>query len=98
MRIRQREQAYSITQLKEYLPEYSNRLTYMERRNSSPLRKLLHDIVLEGKAFIYRRDFPIEPVEMVKALVEEGQKATVKLNELLLIQTRLEQAAEGTRS
>ena len=91
MRIRQREQAYSITQLKEYLPEYSNRLAYMERRNSSPLRKLLHDIVLEGKAFIYRRDFSIEPTEMVKLALEEGQKATIKLNQLLLIQTRLEQ-------
>jgi hypothetical protein len=91
MRIRQREQAYSITQLKEYLPEYSNRLAYIERRNRSPLRKLLHDIVLEGKAFIYRRDFPIDPVEMAKVAFEEGQKATIKLNQLLLIQTRLEQ-------
>ena len=43
MRIRQREQAYSITQLKEYLPEYDNRLTYVEKRNSSPFRQLLHD-------------------------------------------------------
>ena len=94
MRVRQREQAYSITQLKEYLPEYNNRLTYVERRNSYPVRKLLHDIVLEGKAFIYRRAFPIGPVEMVKAAVEEGQKATVKLNELLLIQRRLEQSAK----
>ena len=39
MRVRQREQAYSITQLKEYLPEYDNRLTYVEKRNSSPLRQ-----------------------------------------------------------
>ena len=61
MRIRQREQAYSITQLKEYLPEYDNRLTYVEKRNSSPIRQLLHAIVLEGKNFLYRRDFPIEP-------------------------------------
>ena len=94
MRVRQREQAYSITQLKEYLPEYGNRLAYMERRNSSPLRKLLHDIVLEGKAFIYRRVFPIEPDEMVKAALEEGEKATIKLNELLAIQTRLEHLAK----
>ncbi len=94
MRVRQREQAYSITQLKEYLPEYNNRLAYVERRNSSPLRKLLHDIVLEGKAFIYRRVFPIEPAEMVKAALEERDKATIKLNELLAIQTRLEHAAK----
>ena len=39
MRVRQREQAYSITQLKEYLPEYDNRLTYVEKlHNASPLR------------------------------------------------------------
>ena len=92
MRIRQREQMYSIVQLKEYLPEYSNRLAYVQRRNESPLRKILHDVVLEGKAFIYRRDFPIEPVELVKATAEQGEKATNKLNQLLLIQTRLEQA------
>ncbi len=42
MRIRQREQAYSITQLKEYLPEYDNRMTYAEKRDSSPFRQLLH--------------------------------------------------------
>jgi hypothetical protein len=91
MRVRQREQAYSIAQLKEYMPEYDNRLSYIERRNSSTLRRQIHDIVLEGKAFIYRRGFPIEPADMVKAALEEGQKATVKLNELLAIQKRLEQ-------
>jgi len=90
MRIRQREQAYSITRLKEYLPEYDNRLTYMEKRNSSPMRQLLHAIVLEGKNFIYRRDFPIEPPKMVQAALEEGEKATIKLNALLDIQKRLE--------
>jgi von Willebrand factor type A domain-containing protein len=94
MRVRQREQAYSITQLKEYLPEYDNRLTYVERRNSSSLRRLMHDIVLEGKGFIYRRVFPIEPAELVKAAFEEGGKATIKLNELLEIQKRLEQLAK----
>ncbi|MFI5454330.1 MAG: vWA domain-containing protein [Isosphaerales bacterium] len=90
MRIRQREQAYSITRLKEYLPEYDNRLTYMEKRNSSPMRQLLHAIVLEGKNFIYLREFPIEPPKMVQAALEEGEKATIKLNALLDIQKRLE--------
>jgi len=90
MRVRQREQAYSITQLKEYLPEYDNRLTYVEKRNSSPLRQLMHAIVVEGKNFLYRRDFPIAPDELVKAALEEGPKATFKLNLLLEIQTRLE--------
>jgi hypothetical protein len=90
MRVRQREQAYSITQLKEYLPEYDNRLTYIEKRNASPFRQLLHAIVLEGKNFIYRRDFPTAPDELVKAALEEGPKAGFKLNALLDIQTRLE--------
>ena len=52
MRVRQREQAYSITQLKEYMPEYDNRLAYVERRNSSILRRQMHDVVLEGKAYL----------------------------------------------
>lgn len=95
MRIRQREQAYSITQLKEYLPEYDNRLTYVERRNSSPLRKLMHDIVVEGKNFIYRRDFPIESQELIKAAMQEGEKAGIKLNVLLEVQRRLESLAKA---
>jgi hypothetical protein len=95
MRVRQREQAYSITQLKEYLPEYDNRLTYVEKRNSSPLRQLMHQIVLEGKAFIYRRDFPIESEDLVKAALQEGEKAGVKLNVLLEVQRRLEALAKA---
>ena len=98
MRVRQREQAYSITQLKEYLPEYDNRLTYVEKRNSSPLRQLMHKIVLEGKDFIYRRDFPIESEELVKAAFQEGEKAGVKLNVLLEVQRRLEDAGQRSRS
>ena len=94
MRVRQREQAYSITQLKEYLPEYDNRLTYVEKRNSSPLRQMIHAIVLEGKNFIYRRDFPVEPEELVKAALAEGEKAGVKLNFLLQVQARLEGLAK----
>ena len=94
MRVRQREQLYSITQLKEYMPEYDNRLAYVERRNSSTMRRLIHDIVVEGKAFLYRRVFPIEQPELVKAALEEGEKAGVKLNVLLAVQTRLEQLAK----
>jgi hypothetical protein len=94
MRIRQREQAYSITQLKEYLPEYDNRMNYVERRNSSPLRQVLYTIVLEAKNFIYHRYFPIDTAELVKAAIEEGEKATVTLNVLLDVQKRLESLAK----
>ena len=94
MRMRQREKAYSITQLKEYMPEYDNRLAYVERRNASNLRRQMHDFVLEGKAFVYRWGLPIEPAELVKAAMEEGEKATFRLNELLRIQKVLEQLAK----
>ncbi len=90
MRVRHREQAYSITQLKEYLPEYDNRMMYTEKRAASPLRHTMHDVVVLGENFIYRRDFPVEPTALVQAAMEEGQKASVKLNALLDIQKRLE--------
>ncbi len=90
MRVRQREQAYSITQLKEYLPEYDNRLSYLEKRNSSPMRQTMSAVVQESRSMLYRRDFPITSQELVKAAVEEGTKAGVKLNLLLGLQTRLE--------
>ncbi len=90
MRTRHREKAYSITQLKEYLPEYDNRLLYLQKREASDLRRTLHAIVMEGKDFIYRRDFPTEQRELVQAAMEEGQKAGAKLNYLLAIQERLE--------
>ena len=53
--------------------------------SSSPLRKMLHDVVLEGKLSIYRRGLPIEPAEFIKAAIEQGEKATIKLDQLLLI-------------
>jgi hypothetical protein len=90
MRIRKREQAYSLAQLKEYLPEYGNRIGYVERRNGSLLRQSLYAIVVQGKSLVYRREFPIEPDELAKAAHEEGEKATLKLNELLQIQERLQ--------
>jgi hypothetical protein len=91
MRVRRREQAYSITQLKEYLPEYDNRLTYVEKRNSSTLRQTLHAILTEAKAFLYRRDYPIDSTELVKEAFPEIEKTTLKLNTLLQIQSRLEE-------
>ena len=91
MRVRRREQAYSITQLKEYLPEYDNRLTYVEKRNSSTLRQSLHAILTEAKGFLYRRDYPIDSTELVKEAFPEIEKTTLKLNTLLQIQRRLEE-------
>jgi hypothetical protein len=90
MRIRQREQAYSIVQLKEYMPEYDNRLTYVHNRTASELRQSLYQIITETKGFVYRRDFSIDLGEQMKAAAEEGEKAGVKLNSLLKVQEHLE--------
>jgi len=94
MRVRQREQAYSITQLKEYLPEYDNRMSYVERRNSSPLRQAIYAIIMQGKDFIYRREFPVDQGELRNAAQIEGEKATLRLNSLLGVQDRLETLAK----
>jgi hypothetical protein len=45
---------------------------------------------MQGKDFLYRREFPIDVGELVKAAHEEGDKATLKLNALLEVQKRLE--------
>ncbi len=90
MRIRQREKAYSITQLREYMPEYVNRLTYVELRNASELRQTLHTIVSDSKNLLYQRHFSTESEQLVQSALAEGGKATFKLNALIDIQKQLE--------
>ena len=90
MRVRQREQAYSIIQLKEYMPEYDNRIVYVQNRTSKELRRSLYQIITETKGFIYRRDFPIDPSELAQAAEQEGNEATAKLDLLLKVQDHLE--------
>jgi hypothetical protein len=90
MRMRKREKAYSITQLKEYMPEYVNRLTYVERRSNSALRQTLHTIIANSKSLLYVRDFSIESERLVQSALEQGERATFKLNALIDIQNQLE--------
>ena len=92
MRVRQREQAYSITQLKEYLPEYDNRLTYVEKRTGlaappDPARDRHGGPRTSSTAATSRSS--TRRAGQGRA-IEEGEKATVKLNVLLEIQKRLE--------
>src|SRR5208283_3876363 len=89
MQVRQREQAYSIVQRKEYMPEYDNRMVYVQNRTVSDLRRSLYQIISSPKDFIYRRDFPIDAGELMQAAAQEGEKATFKLNALLEVQKRL---------
>ena len=59
MRVRQREQAYSIVQLKEYLPEYDSRLVYIQKRTqmrpeAQPLPDRHRDAATSATAAISR--------------------------------------------
>ena len=96
MRVRQREKAYSIKDLKEYVPTYDSRAAYLAIRNKSEFRRTMHDIIQLTRpkdgdpGFTFRRHFPIDPAQLLPALQEAGLNATDKLNRLLAIQTRLE--------
>lgn len=94
MRIRLRERAYSSVKLREYRPEYDGRQTYIQKRTQSELRRSLYQIVTETRDFRYRRDFPIDPGELSEAAGPEIDKATLKLNELIRLQERLEPLAK----
>ncbi|WP_406698374.1 VWA domain-containing protein [Singulisphaera sp. Ch08] len=89
MRVTQREKLYSIKTLKEYVPEYDNRLAYRERRAKSEFRRTLFAIIQETKSYPFRRHFPINPAELIPACEEAYQVATERLNVLLKIEERL---------
>jgi hypothetical protein len=97
MRVRQREKAYSIADLKEYIPPYESRAAYVASRNKSEFRRTLYEIIQmtryksgEDPGFVFRRHFPIDPAELIPAAQEAGLNATDKLNRLLGIEKRLE--------
>ncbi len=97
MRVRQREKAYRIADLKEYVPDYANRAAYMAIRQKSEFRRTLYEVIQTtrwqpgaGEPHYYRRHFPIDPAQLVPACKEAYDQATVRLNLLLKIQERLE--------
>ena len=89
MRVRQREKAYSIKTLKEYIPDYESRAAYAERRNKSEFRRTLYEIIQGTKAFPFRRHFPIFPEQMVPLATEEGLVSDNRYKVLVDIQKRL---------
>lgn len=91
MRLHETEKTYSISQLKEYMPEYLSRDAYTQRRTESDLRRHLHLIVsaTQDPNFRYRREFPIDPAGQIQAALEEGPKATIRLNDLIDLEERL---------
>jgi hypothetical protein len=89
MRLRQREKAYSITTLKEYIPAYESRGQYNEKRNRSELRRTMFEIINVTRNFSFRRGYSIIPEVMAQQAVEEYPKVTQRLNILIELEQRL---------
>ncbi len=89
MRVRQREKAYSMKTLKEYVPDYKGRQEYVKLRNASPLRSALYQIIMETKDYGFRQHFPIEYGPLAEAISAEYPKVEVRLNNLLKIEKGL---------
>jgi len=93
MRVKQREKAYSISTLKEYVPSYANRADYFARREKSDLGKLLHAIIQEtSKDYIHRRGYSIDPAECHKEMLEEVPRARERLGRYMEMEKRLRAA------
>ncbi|MFO0950490.1 MAG: vWA domain-containing protein [Isosphaeraceae bacterium] len=90
MRVRQREKKYHMSELKEYVPDYANRVAYMADREKSDFRRTLYDVIRTTREFPYRQHFPIDPAQMIPMANEAGAVATERLKVLLQIQERLE--------
>ena len=88
-RIRQREKAYSIGTLKEYVPDYESRQAYVDRRNKSELRRTLREVIAFTKDFPYRHRYPVIVEEMLPLIEQELPVVTERLNALIAIEKRL---------
>ncbi len=91
LRIHRREKAYSIQTLKEYVPDYESRASYLERRAKSEFRRTLFDIIQETRTYPFRHHFPVFPDQLLPAIEQELPIVTVRLNALIKIEERLRQ-------
>jgi len=89
MRVRQREKAYSIKALKEYIPDYESRSSYAERRNASELRRALHQVIQETKGYGTALGFPVYPDQLREAGGQAVEAATQRLAVLINIEKTL---------
>ncbi|HEY2155164.1 MAG TPA: vWA domain-containing protein, partial [Isosphaeraceae bacterium] len=89
MRVRQREKAYSIKDLKEYVPAYESRVLYNEKRARSDLRRTMYEIIALTKSFPFRRNYSVFGPEMAQQAAEEYPKVEEKLKILNGIEQRL---------
>ena len=89
MRVRQREKAYSIQVLKEYVPDYESRQAYLARREKSELRRTMSSIIEETKGYPYRRHYPIDLAPLGEAIQAELPIVEQRLSNLITIEKRL---------
>jgi hypothetical protein len=89
MRVRQREKAYSITTLKEYVPAYESRMAYDKRRNASEMRRTIHEVIEQTKGYSFRRPYSIDLAALEKEILEEVPKVRERGNLLGAIERRL---------
>ncbi len=89
LRLTQREKAYSITSMKELVPDYESRGEYIKRRQSSELRRSLHEIIMMTKGYSFPLGFPINIEEMLMKGKEAEMAATARLNGLLQIEKQM---------
>ena len=90
-RVRRREKAYSIETLKEYIPDYESRAAYLERREKSPFRRSIHEVIRMTKDFSFRHHYPVFPEQLLPAIEEQLPIVTLRLNALIEIEKQLRQ-------
>jgi hypothetical protein len=94
LRATQREKAYSMATLKEYVPDYESRQQYNQRVAKSPLRRSLFQIITDTKDYGFRLHYPIEPGPMMEAIQQEYPKVAERLVMLRNIEQKLRSLAK----
>ncbi|MDR3637865.1 MAG: hypothetical protein P4L84_28930, partial [Isosphaeraceae bacterium] len=89
LRLTKREKAYSITAMKELVPDYSSRVDYFKKRQSSDLRRSMHEIINMTKGYSFRLGFSVNLDEMAVEGKEAIEAATGRLNGLLVLEKQL---------
>jgi hypothetical protein len=94
LRSTQREKAYSMASMKEYVPDYESRVQYNTRVARSPFRRALFEIITQTKDYGFRYHYPVEPGPMMQAIAEELPKVNERLAMLGVIEKRLKSLAK----
>jgi len=84
------ENAYSMSTLREYVPDYGPRPEYLAKVAQSDLRRAMNDIIqITHEDFGFRRHYPIEPPKFAEAMNEELPKVQLQLEALMEFERRL---------